>query len=107
MPGGRVSIWAPNGHRWMVAALGSYRAGATLVPVHSRFKAGEAAGLLRATGAKILFTVTDFLATDYAAAIRAEPDRPSARSSCSTARSAPPPPRGRTSSPGPPPCPPR
>ncbi|ADP82753.1 FadD3 family acyl-CoA ligase [Pseudofrankia inefficax] len=75
-PGDRVSIWAPNGHRWMVAALGIYRAGATLVPVNSRFKAGEAAGLLRATGAKILFTVTDFLATDYAAAIHAEPDLP-------------------------------
>ncbi|WP_045875304.1 FadD3 family acyl-CoA ligase [Pseudofrankia sp. DC12] len=75
-PGDRVSIWAPNGYRWMVAALGIYRAGATLVPVNSRFKAGEAAGLLRATGARVLFTVTDFLATDYAAAILAEPDLP-------------------------------
>ncbi|MDT3442109.1 MULTISPECIES: FadD3 family acyl-CoA ligase [unclassified Pseudofrankia] len=74
--GDRVSIWAPNGYRWMVAALGIYRAGAVLVPVNSRFKAGEAADLLRATRARILFTVTDFLETDYAAAILAEPDLP-------------------------------
>jgi acyl-CoA synthetase (AMP-forming)/AMP-acid ligase II len=74
--GDRVGIWAPNMWQWMVAALGIYRAGATLVPVNSRFKAGEAAHVLRAAKVKLLFTVTDFLDTDYAAAILGEPDLP-------------------------------
>ncbi|MBX6391371.1 MAG: AMP-binding protein [Frankia sp.] len=75
-PGDRVGIWAPNIYQWVVAALGIYRAGASLVPVNTRFKAAEAAHVLRASKARILFTVTDFLDTDYAAAIRTQPDLP-------------------------------
>ncbi|MBL7496486.1 AMP-binding protein [Frankia sp. CNm7] len=77
--GDKVSVWAPNGYRWMIAALGIYRAGGVLAPINSRFKAGEAADILRAIHAKVLFTVTDFLETDYAAAILAEPDLPDLR----------------------------
>jgi HIP---CoA ligase len=36
--GDRVSIWAPNGVEWVVAALGIFAAGAVLVPVNTRFK---------------------------------------------------------------------
>jgi acyl-CoA synthetase (AMP-forming)/AMP-acid ligase II len=75
-PGDRVGIWAPNIHQWVVAALGVYRSGAVLVPVNTRFKGSEAARVLRTSGARLLFTVTDFLDTDYAAAIHAEPDLP-------------------------------
>ncbi len=64
-PGDRVSIWAPNGLRWMLAALGAYRAGAVLVPLNTRFKGAEAAYVLRTAGVRLLFTVTDFLDTDY------------------------------------------
>src|SRR5260370_10773238 len=31
--GDRVAVWAPNGHRWVMAALGAATARATLVPV--------------------------------------------------------------------------
>ena len=45
-PGDRVAIWAPNGYRWIVAALGLWEAGAVLVPVNTRFKGAEAAVIL-------------------------------------------------------------
>ncbi|MCK9926292.1 FadD3 family acyl-CoA ligase [Frankia sp. Mgl5] len=78
-PGDRVSIWAPNSHEWVLAALGVYRAGAVLVPVNTRFKGIEAARVLRAAGARLVLTVTDFLGADYAALIRAEGDLPELR----------------------------
>ena len=64
-PGDRICIWAPNGLRWLLAALGTYRAGAVLVPLNTRFKGPEAAYVLRTAGVRTLFTVTDFLDTDY------------------------------------------
>jgi acyl-CoA synthetase (AMP-forming)/AMP-acid ligase II len=64
-PGDRASVWAPNMHQWIVAALGLYAAGGVLVPLNTRFKGTEAAHVLRTSGARFLFTVTDFLDTDY------------------------------------------
>ncbi len=66
-PGGRVAIWAPNSWRWVVAALGLWEAGATLVPINTRFKAAEANLILERSGATLLVTVGDFLGVDYAA----------------------------------------
>jgi len=63
--GDRVAIWCPNGAPWVVAALGTFSAGAVLVPVNTRFKGAEAADLLSRSGARVLVTVTDFLGTDY------------------------------------------
>ena len=60
-PGERVAIWAPNGHHWLVAALGSLMAGAVLVPLSTRLKGGEAADILRRSGARVLFSVGEFL----------------------------------------------
>ncbi len=74
-PGDRVSIWAPNTTEWAIAALGIYRAGAVLVPLNTRFKAAEAAYILDRADVKLLFTVTDFLATNYVELLRAV-DRP-------------------------------
>ena len=54
----------------MIAALGIYRAGGVVVPVNTRFKADEATYILDRTKAKLLFTVTDFLDTDYVAMLR-------------------------------------
>ena len=42
-------------------------AGAVLVPLNTRYKGAEAAYILRASGARILFTVQGFLGTDYPA----------------------------------------
>jgi acyl-CoA synthetase (AMP-forming)/AMP-acid ligase II len=64
-PGERVSIWMPNGARWIVAVLGIWQAGGVLVPINTRFKGAEAADILSRSGAKTLVTVTDFLGTDY------------------------------------------
>jgi acyl-CoA synthetase (AMP-forming)/AMP-acid ligase II len=69
--GDRVAVWAPNSLEWIVAALGITTAGATLVPVNTRFKGAEAAFVLGRSGARILFTVRGFLDTDYPALLRA------------------------------------
>jgi acyl-CoA synthetase (AMP-forming)/AMP-acid ligase II len=63
--GDRVAVWAPNSGTWLIAALGVQGAGAVLVPVNTRFKAGEAAHVLRTSRARFLFTVNGFLGTDY------------------------------------------
>ena len=78
-PGDRVAIWAPNCTEWAVAALGIFAAGAVLVPLNTRFKGGEARYVLERADVKLLFTVTDFLDTNYEALLRAEPDLPALR----------------------------
>ena len=64
-PGERAAIWAPNIREWVVAALGILAAGGVVVPLNTRFKGAEAADILARSGARLLFTVTDFLGTDY------------------------------------------
>jgi acyl-CoA synthetase (AMP-forming)/AMP-acid ligase II len=64
-PGDRVAVWAPNMAEWIFAALGAHRAGAVVVPLNTRFKGFEAAYILDRSEARMLFTVTDFLETDY------------------------------------------
>src|SRR5688572_29029803 len=63
--GDRVAIWAPNLSEWVEASLAVHRIGAVLVTLNTRFKGPEAAHILNASGARLLFTVTDFLDTDY------------------------------------------
>jgi acyl-CoA synthetase (AMP-forming)/AMP-acid ligase II len=75
-PGDRVAIWAPNCTEWAIAALGIFTAGGVLVPVNTRFKGAEARDVLDRAQVKVLFTVTDFLDTNYEALIRAEPALP-------------------------------
>ena len=70
--GDRIGIWAPNGARWVEAALGLQSVGAILVTLNTRFKAPEAAYVLRKSGARLLCTVGDFLETNYADAIAGE-----------------------------------
>ena len=66
-PGDRVAVWAPNCWEWAVAALGVHVAGGIVVPINTRFKGREAAYVMEASQARMLFTVTDFLDTDYVA----------------------------------------
>lgn len=70
--GDRVAIWAPNVAEWVTAAIGLQSAGAALVPLNTRFKGAEAGYVLRRSGARLLFTVGEFLGTDYAAALAGE-----------------------------------
>jgi acyl-CoA synthetase (AMP-forming)/AMP-acid ligase II len=78
-PGERVAIWAPNTAEWAIAALAVHRAGVVLVPLNTRFKGHEAAYILERANARLLFTVTDFLSTDYVELLSAAPPLPSLR----------------------------
>jgi acyl-CoA synthetase (AMP-forming)/AMP-acid ligase II len=66
-PGDRVGIWAPNVYEWIVAAIGLQSAGGVLVTLNTRMKGGEAAYILRKSGARMLATMGEFLGVDYAA----------------------------------------
>ncbi len=68
--GDRVSIWAPNMLEWIVVALGAHSIGGVVVPINTRYKGLEAGYLLEKSEARVLFTVTDFLDTDYVALLR-------------------------------------
>jgi acyl-CoA synthetase (AMP-forming)/AMP-acid ligase II len=69
-PGDRVSVWAPNGHRFAAAALGAVYAGAVLVPINTRYKGEEAHWILAKSGARLLFVQNGFLGNDYLAMLR-------------------------------------
>jgi acyl-CoA synthetase (AMP-forming)/AMP-acid ligase II len=71
--GDRVAMWAPNSWKWIVAALAAHSAGAAIVPINTRYKGEEAAYVLRKSGARVLFTVSDFLGVDYVAMLRGVP----------------------------------
>jgi len=75
--GDRIAAWAPNSAAWIVAALALQTIGGVLVPLNTRFKAVEAASLLRRVRPRLLLTVCDFLGQDYAAMLESEiPDLP-------------------------------
>jgi acyl-CoA synthetase (AMP-forming)/AMP-acid ligase II len=60
-PGDRVGIWAPNSVDWVVAALAVSYAGATLVPLNSRYTAHEVASILRRVDAPLAIVADGFL----------------------------------------------
>lgn len=66
-PGDRIAVWAPNSHRWVVAALAITSAGAVLVPVNTRYKGAEARWLMERGGVRLLFVENGFLGKDYLA----------------------------------------
>ncbi len=70
-PADRVAIWAPNTYHWVLAALGAFSAGATLVPVSTRFTGPEALDVISRSSARALFVAGDFLGVDRLAALRA------------------------------------
>ncbi len=63
--GDRVAVWAPNSLDWILISFAVYGIGAILIPINTRFKGEEAAEVLRAAEVGVLFTVTDFLGTNY------------------------------------------
>jgi acyl-CoA synthetase (AMP-forming)/AMP-acid ligase II len=70
--GDRVAIWSPNTWHWMVACLATTYAGGVLVPLNTRYTAGEATDILSRTGAPLLFASGEFLGADKAASIDRE-----------------------------------
>jgi acyl-CoA synthetase (AMP-forming)/AMP-acid ligase II len=71
-PGDRVSIWSPNTMHWIVAALGIHGAGATLVPLNTRFTRSEAIDILDRTAARVLFLPDRFLGRDFLETLRGD-----------------------------------
>ena len=70
--GDRVAIWAPNIYQWILAAIGAQSVGGVVVPLNTRYKGAEAAYVLNASGARMLFTVGDFLGVSYPALLAEE-----------------------------------
>ena len=68
--GDRVAIWSPNTHHWVLAAFGALSAGATLVPVSTRFTGPEALDVIARSGASVLIVADRFLGVDRLAALR-------------------------------------
>jgi HIP---CoA ligase len=63
--GDRIAIWAPNSAEWIIAAFGLLSAGGVLVPVNTRFKADEAADIIRRSGAKVVLVQKGFLGQEF------------------------------------------
>ena len=70
--GDRIAIWAPNCREWIVTAVGAMTVGAAIVPLNTRLKGREAGDILRRTNARMLFTVDEFLGTNYQSLINNE-----------------------------------
>jgi acyl-CoA synthetase (AMP-forming)/AMP-acid ligase II len=70
-PGDRVAIWSPNTYHWVLGALGALYAGATLVPVNTRFTGPEALDIIERSGARALLVADHFLGVDRLAVLRA------------------------------------
>src|SRR5215510_12801939 len=70
-PGDRVAICSPNTYHWVEAALGILYAGATLVPINTRFTGPETLDVIRRSGTRALFVAGRFLGTDRLAELRA------------------------------------
>ena len=70
-PGDRIAVWCPNTAAWVLAALGSLTAGATLVPVSTRFTGAEALDVISRSRSRALFVDDGFLGVDRLAALRA------------------------------------
>ena len=68
-PGDRVAIWCPNTWHWVVACLAIHYAGAVLVPLNTRYTAGEASDILARTKAPLLIAMGRFLGADRIADI--------------------------------------
>lgn len=63
--GDRVAIWAQNHAQWVILGLALHSLGAPIVPINTRMRGAEAAYILEASGARLLFCAGDFLNQHY------------------------------------------
>ena len=71
-PGERIAIWAPNSTAWICATVGVQMIGGAMVPLNTRLKGREATYILNRSASRILFTVRNFIGTDYTALLEGE-----------------------------------
>lgn len=69
--GDRVALCSPNTHHWIEAALGTLYAGATLVPINTRFTGPEMLDVIKRSKACGLFVTNVFLGVDRLAELKA------------------------------------
>jgi len=77
--GERVVVWGPNSIEWVIAALATTYAGATLVPANSRYTGHEVADLVDRTGATTVMVADGFLGRRQLEELRAASEIPSVR----------------------------
>jgi acyl-CoA synthetase (AMP-forming)/AMP-acid ligase II len=65
--GDRVGIWLPNCAEWVVACMGVQAAGGTIIPLNTRYKAGEVGYALNKSHARFLIHADRFAGNDYGA----------------------------------------
>ncbi|MFW0787519.1 FadD3 family acyl-CoA ligase [Gordonia sp. CPCC 206044] len=70
--GDRVAVWSPNSHHWPIAALGTHYAGATLVPLNTRYTSSEAIEIIERSRARAVVVSGEFLGNDHLAELLAE-----------------------------------
>jgi HIP---CoA ligase len=75
-PQDRVAVWSPNTSHWVLGALGALYAGATLVPVSTRFTGPEALDVIGRSGARALIVADRFLGTDRLGLLRTAASEP-------------------------------
>jgi fatty-acyl-CoA synthase len=63
--GDPVAVWLPNGADWLLVALATFRIGAVLIPLNTRYKPVEAEQVLRASRAKVLVLTDRRWNVDY------------------------------------------
>jgi fatty-acyl-CoA synthase len=61
----RVAIWMTNCPSWVMVWLATTRIGATLVPINTRYRTGEAQYILEQSGASVLVTMDRYWGIDY------------------------------------------
>lgn len=63
--GDRVAIWMRNGPEWVVAFYGALKAGATVVPVNTRFRGNEALDIVARSQSRVLVLDDGFKGVSY------------------------------------------
>lgn len=77
--GERVVVWGPNSIEWVIAALATTYAGATLVPANSRYTGHEVAELVDRTAATTVLVADGFLGRNQLEELRAASEIASVR----------------------------
>ncbi|KAA1416449.1 AMP-binding protein [Nocardioides humilatus] len=77
--GERVVVWGPNSIEWVIAALATTYAGATLIPANSRYTGHEVAELIDRTGATTVMVADGFLGRKQFEELRAASEIASVR----------------------------
>jgi acyl-CoA synthetase (AMP-forming)/AMP-acid ligase II len=66
-PGDRIAVWAPNTIEAAIALLAIPVAGATVVPLNTRYRQAEAADIIQRAGCSLVLAPARFLDRNYAA----------------------------------------